>query len=180
MLGVTYKTAWFMAHCIREAMRPIDDGHLGGEGKFVEADEIYVGGKAKNQAYAKTLPSHEAVTSLVERGGKVRSHPSLSAACGAFQTSDGLLRARGARPPRRCTARRPFERSCENGSMAIPHDLQVIYRLGDDWHRRTVDSLEIPWLTGDQRLIAEEIGKQTDGGMAVIAGAFIEDLLQHA
>src|SRR4051812_7708350 len=72
-LGVTYKTAWFMAHRIREAMRPTDDGQLGGEGKTVEADETYVGGKAKNRAYAKTLPSHEAVVSLVERGGKVRS-----------------------------------------------------------------------------------------------------------
>src|SRR4051794_4271338 len=72
-LGVTYKTAWFMAHRIREAMRPTDSGQLGGEGKTVEADETYVGGKAKNRAYAKTLPSHEAVVSLVERGGKVRS-----------------------------------------------------------------------------------------------------------
>jgi transposase-like protein len=72
-LGIPYKTAWFMAHRIREAMRPTDDGQLGGEGKFVEADETYVGGKAKNRAYAKTLPRHEAVVSLVERGGKVRS-----------------------------------------------------------------------------------------------------------
>lgn len=70
----SYRTAWFMAHRIREGMR---EAHLpepmGGEGKFVEADETYVGGKAKNRAYAKTLPSHEAVMSLVERGGKVRS-----------------------------------------------------------------------------------------------------------
>src|SRR3954465_12572556 len=73
MLGITYKTAWFMAHRIREAMRPTDDGQLGGEGKTGEVDETYVGGKAKNRAYAKTLPRHEAVASLVERGGKVRS-----------------------------------------------------------------------------------------------------------
>ena len=81
MLGVTYKTAWFMAHRIREAMRPTDGGQLGGEGGTVEADETYVGGKAKNRAYGKTLPSHEAVMSLVERGGKVRSHhvPNVSA-----------------------------------------------------------------------------------------------------
>jgi transposase-like protein len=72
-LGIPYKTAWFMAHRIREAMRPADDSQLGGEGKTVEADETYVGGKAKNRAYAKTLPRHEAVVSLVERGGKVRS-----------------------------------------------------------------------------------------------------------
>ena len=34
---------------------------MGGEGKFVEADETYVGGKAKNRAYTKTLPGQEAV-----------------------------------------------------------------------------------------------------------------------
>jgi transposase-like protein len=81
MLGVTYKTAWFMAHRIREAMRPIDDGQLGGDGATVEADETYVGGKAKNRAY-KDPPRKEAVMSLVERGGKVRSFhvPNVTAA----------------------------------------------------------------------------------------------------
>jgi transposase-like protein len=73
MLGVTYKTAWFLAHRIREAMRPLDAEPMGGEGKFVEVDETYVGGKAKNRAY-KAPPPKEAVVSLVERGGNVRSH----------------------------------------------------------------------------------------------------------
>ena len=61
MLGISYKAAWFMAHRIREAMRPIDVEPMGGSGKTVEADETYVSGKAKNRAYAKTLPRHEAV-----------------------------------------------------------------------------------------------------------------------
>src|SRR3954447_24725431 len=73
-LGVTLKTAWFMTHRIRAAMR---DGKLpggrGGEGKFVEADETYVGGKTKNRAYAKKLPRHEPVVALVERKGRVAS-----------------------------------------------------------------------------------------------------------
>jgi len=45
MLGVTYKTAWFMAHRIREGMKPTgtDAGPLGGHGKIVEADEAYIG-----------------------------------------------------------------------------------------------------------------------------------------
>ena len=74
MLGVTYKTAWFMAHRIREAMRPLSEIEpMGGEGKFVEADETFVGGKAKNRAYG-AIPYKEAVVSLVERGGRVRSH----------------------------------------------------------------------------------------------------------
>jgi hypothetical protein len=45
---------------------------LGGEGRFVESDETYVGGKAKNRAY-KEPPPKEPVLALVERGGKVRS-----------------------------------------------------------------------------------------------------------
>ncbi|MBI4184618.1 MAG: IS1595 family transposase [Proteobacteria bacterium] len=74
MLGVTYKTAWFMTHRIREAMRdlsPNASGPLGGVNKVVEADETYVGGKAKNRKYH--VPKKDAVFSLVEREGKVRS-----------------------------------------------------------------------------------------------------------
>ena len=41
MLGITYKSAWFMAHRIREAMAPADGGQvsMGGDGRIVEADE---------------------------------------------------------------------------------------------------------------------------------------------
>lgn len=42
-LQVTYKTAWFMAHRIREAMRSGDFTPLGGNGKTVESDETYIG-----------------------------------------------------------------------------------------------------------------------------------------
>lgn len=74
LLGVTYKTAWFMCHRIREAMK--DDGSLGplgGADKVVEADETYVGGKAKNRAFRAPRPK-QAVVSLVEREGHVRSY----------------------------------------------------------------------------------------------------------
>jgi hypothetical protein len=53
MLGVTYKTAWFMAHRIREAMREGSTGMLGGGGSVVEADETYMvpkKGEKKNAA----------------------------------------------------------------------------------------------------------------------------------
>jgi transposase-like protein len=42
-LGITYKSAWFMAHRIREAVRDPNPSSLGGEGKIVEADEMYHG-----------------------------------------------------------------------------------------------------------------------------------------
>jgi transposase-like protein len=91
MLGFgSYRTAWFMAHRIREGMRelfPEEVGPLGGEGKTVEIDETYVGGKEKNKHANKRKHlgtggvGKQAVFSLVERKGKVRSHhvPSVSA-----------------------------------------------------------------------------------------------------
>ena len=73
MLGVTYKTAWFLCHRIREAMDgAAPTGPLGGAGVVVEADETYVGGKAKNRATRKPAPK-KAVVALVERQGSARS-----------------------------------------------------------------------------------------------------------
>lgn len=73
MLGVTYKTAWFMCHRIRAAMDgATGNGPLGGPNTVVEADETYVGGKAKNRATRAPAPK-KAVVALVERDGNVRS-----------------------------------------------------------------------------------------------------------
>jgi transposase-like protein len=72
MLGVTYKTAWFMCHRIREAMDQ-DSGPLGGSPeKIVEADETYVGGKSENRAF-KGIPVKQVIVTLVERDGRARS-----------------------------------------------------------------------------------------------------------
>jgi transposase-like protein len=69
MLGVTYKSAWFLCHRIREAMAPTVKGPIGGQNKVVESDETYIGGKAKNRAYAKKEPKKHAVLALVDRDG---------------------------------------------------------------------------------------------------------------
>jgi transposase-like protein len=73
ILEVTLKTAWFMSHRLREAMRDGSLGPLGGGGKVVEADETFIGRK-KGVPTPKGGPSHKhAVLALVERGGKARS-----------------------------------------------------------------------------------------------------------
>jgi transposase-like protein len=71
----SYKSAWFMAHRIREGMRDMapEPGGMGGQNKVVEVDETYVGGKAKNAKNGQPIPKKEAVVSLLERDGKVRS-----------------------------------------------------------------------------------------------------------
>ncbi len=96
MLGVARKTAWFMAHRIREGMRETTPGPLGGEGKTVEIDESFVGGLEKNKHRSKRKhqgtggTGKEAVFALVERGGCVRSHyvPAVNAS-----TLQPILRA---------------------------------------------------------------------------------------
>jgi transposase-like protein len=81
-IGVSYKTAWFMMHRIREAMKETDAGPMGGFGSTVEADETYVGGKTKNrnakqrsrfEARVSHVEDKQPVMALVERNGRVRS-----------------------------------------------------------------------------------------------------------
>ncbi len=77
-LGVTYKSAWHLFHRIRHAMtlEPLA-GVLGGDGRIVEVDEAYIGGKprkysgeiVKRGRGTKKAP----VVALVERGGKARA-----------------------------------------------------------------------------------------------------------
>jgi len=71
-LGITYKSAWFLTHRIREALRSGDLSPMGGEGEIVEVDETFIGtkeGAVKRRGYGHK----RAVMSLVERGGMVRS-----------------------------------------------------------------------------------------------------------
>lgn len=77
-LKVTYKTAWFMEHRLREAMRELNPTKLGGEGKVVEIDETYIGGKERNKHANKRRAisgsfGKEIAFALVERDGRVRS-----------------------------------------------------------------------------------------------------------
>jgi transposase-like protein len=72
-LGISYPTAWFICHRIREAMRPAKyPGRLGGLDETVEVDETFVGGKASNRKSRKVKPKRP-VVALIERDGDVRS-----------------------------------------------------------------------------------------------------------
>lgn len=76
MLGVTYKTAWFMFHRIREAMRPNETSPMGGNGGRVEVDETYIGRKKGVEKRPKERGSRHKlrVVALVDREtGEARS-----------------------------------------------------------------------------------------------------------
>jgi len=72
-LGVTLKTAWFMGHRIREAMRAGDLPPMGEGGGFVEADETFIGRKKGVEKKGGGFGHKMKVMSLVERGREVRS-----------------------------------------------------------------------------------------------------------
>jgi transposase-like protein len=84
-LGVTYKSAWFLAHRIREAMKETTktSGPLGGKGKVIEADELYYGKREtprpspqrRGAPYIKKgkAAQKRVILGLVERGGNVRT-----------------------------------------------------------------------------------------------------------
>jgi len=75
MLNCSMKTAWFLGHRIREAMKD-NGGLIGGEGKTVEADETYLSKSPKTrkpQGTALNAKPAPMVFALVERGGNIRS-----------------------------------------------------------------------------------------------------------
>jgi transposase-like protein len=83
-LGITYKSAWFLAHRIREAMVPTDPPILGGEGKTIEMDDTFIGHAGSHDPdnwvfvngkgwERKHGDEKMRVLTLVERGGGSRS-----------------------------------------------------------------------------------------------------------
>ncbi|TAL77318.1 MAG: IS1595 family transposase [Beijerinckiaceae bacterium] len=73
VLEITYKSAWFLAHRIREAMRSGELSPLGGAGKTVEIDETFIGRLADVPKQRHGYAHKNVVLTLVERGGAARS-----------------------------------------------------------------------------------------------------------
>ena len=69
LLGLSYKSAWFMMHRLREAMRSGDLAPMGGNGGSVEVDETFIGRKKG----VEPKPGWVHHLTLVERGGAARS-----------------------------------------------------------------------------------------------------------
>jgi transposase-like protein len=140
ILGVTYKSAWFMCHRLREAMRQpyhSPDGKMGGEGETVEADEAYIGPSIARDTRLQRLSKERRerkliVFTLVERGGRARSF-NLKAA--TRNNLMGVLQDQTHYKSRVMTdenyAYRPAGRAFKGGHGTIRHAANRYVRLGD-------------------------------------------------
>lgn len=141
MLGLPYKTAWFMAHRIREAMRDgVPTGGLGGQNKVIEADETFVGGKAKNVHKGKPIPKKHAVVALVERDGEVRARhvPDVIA-----KSIRNTLITQASRKSYLMSDEAPAYRGIGkefSGHASVNHSVDEYVRLGGFVHVNTAES----------------------------------------
>ena len=129
-IGVTQKSAWFMLHRIRLAMQQ-DKGlmKLGGGLKEVEADETFIGGKARNmhknvRARKITKQGHNTsdklmVMGMLERGGHVRTE---------------IIKDRFAK-----TLRENVNKHVVSGSLLYTDELQAYKGLSDEYSHMFVD-----------------------------------------
>jgi transposase-like protein len=72
LLRCSMKTAWFLGHRIREAMRDGALAPMGGAGGIVEIDEAFIG-RREGEEIRQGVGHKNAVLTLVERGGSARS-----------------------------------------------------------------------------------------------------------
>ena len=137
LLGLSKKTAWFLCHRIRESLRETKPALMGGANKVVEADETYIGGKAKNRK--SHVPPKEAAFALVERGGRVRSFhiPAVSA-----KTLRPILRSHLDRKSYLMTDDAPIYPTLTRdlaGHGTVNHSIEEYVR-GGFWHTNTVEN----------------------------------------
>jgi transposase-like protein len=137
MLGLTYKSAWFMAMRIREALRDTGGEVLGGPNKVVEADETYIGGKSRNRK--GHVPPKEAAFALVERDGAVRSFHVASVDA---KTLRPVLRAHVDKHSYLMTDESPTYIPMGRdfaGHGAVNHSIEEYVR-GTFWHTNTIEN----------------------------------------
>jgi transposase-like protein len=72
-LGISYKSAWFLTHRVREAMKDTNPVPMGGEGQSIQADETYFGNTRRAKSYRKGHKHKASVVALVEPHGRARA-----------------------------------------------------------------------------------------------------------
>jgi transposase-like protein len=76
MLGITYKSTWFMCHRIREAMKDLAPNAMGGESGQVQADETVIGNSSKRaKGYRRGIANKQRIFAMVDPKTGASPHP---------------------------------------------------------------------------------------------------------
>jgi transposase-like protein len=128
-LGVTLKTAWFMSHRIREAMRVVGVEPMGGAGEMIEIDETFFG-RQEGQPKRRTGWGHKnTVMTLVQRGGSARSFHVEGVTSGQLIP---IVRA-----------------NISKEAFLMSDELTAYNKLGDEyWMHQTVNHSADEWVRG--------------------------------
>ena len=140
MLGFgSYRTAWFMAMRIREAMTPKSIGPIGGQNRVVEADETLIGGKKKNRAFAKKEPKKHTVLTLVDRDGE--SHSFHIANVKAKTLRETIVKVASRKSYLATDALSSYETLGRefSGHGSVDHSIEEYVRLGGFIHVNTAE-----------------------------------------
>jgi transposase-like protein len=139
MLGLPYKTSWFLCHRIRESMKPTAPAPIGGENKVVEADETLIGGKKKNRAFAKKEPKKHTVLTLVDRDGD--SHSFHIANVKAKTLRETIVKVASRKSYLATDELASYEKIGEefSGHGAVNHSADEYVRLGGFVHVNTAE-----------------------------------------
>jgi transposase-like protein len=142
-VGVTQKSAWFMLHRIREAMKAETTGKLGGnEGGEVEIDEAYVGAKTKNMHHKRRLAIERKRTESLIYNTTTR-YAGKTAIMGMFDRQTREIRAKVVPNTRRETLQREILSNVEHGSKVYTDEANAYHHsLKDKFIHETVNHID--------------------------------------
>jgi len=143
-IGVTQKSAWFMLHRIRVAMREGTINKIGGGGSPVEVDETYVGGKAKNMHKSRKLRIMKARNKIPDHkyvGTTPGSLPGKTPVQGMFDRETSKVRARVVPNIKRQTLQAAILERVEHGSTVFTDEAYAYDGLAAKYVHEMVNHL---------------------------------------
>ncbi len=153
-IGMTYKTAWYVAHRIREAMREAKDIQLGDPDTTVEIDEAYIGGQLRHKGSKIAKASKTMVIGMAERNGRIHLESmsnrrfEIHQAGARCQTRRGYKRSghrwqsklQGPHRQRETRERKSQQGTCESGVGPLHRQWKMRFRFSSGPSSATITS----------------------------------------